>query len=106
MPAWMTSLFRELVAVPMASAASRTMTSRPAIAIARATANPTTPAPITMQSVVSVTVSAIPFLSIHQTVLRDASVRFTSVVLSDDSDQPLLLYCHTLPSGTIAVDHS
>src|SRR5438067_456765 len=38
MPAWMTSELRELVSVPMPSAASTTMTSRPARASARATA--------------------------------------------------------------------
>src|SRR5690348_17022893 len=50
MPAWITSLFREDVSVPMPSAASSTSTSRPAWARARATASPTTPAPTTMQS--------------------------------------------------------
>src|SRR5579859_1243418 len=53
MPAWITSLLRELVSVPIASAASRTITSRPASASSRATAKPTTPAPITTQSAVS-----------------------------------------------------
>ena len=47
MPAWMTSELREDVSVPIPSLASRTITSRPAIANARATANPTTPAPNT-----------------------------------------------------------
>ena len=56
MPAWMTSLFRELVPVPIMSALSSRITSRPAIASRRATASPTTPAPITTQS----TLSAIP----------------------------------------------
>src|SRR5476651_2518972 len=53
MPAWMTSELRELVPVPIPSADSRMMTSRPARASARATARPTTPAPITTQSTVS-----------------------------------------------------
>src|SRR5271163_3908034 len=53
MPAWMTSLLREDVSVPMPSAASRMMTARPACARARATARPTTPAPTTMQSMSS-----------------------------------------------------
>src|SRR5512138_2917570 len=50
MPAWITSELRELVCVPMASSASRITTSRPARARARATARPTTPAPITTAS--------------------------------------------------------
>src|ERR1700744_5137833 len=50
MPAWITSLLREDVSVPIPSAASRMITSRPAIARARATARPTTPAPTTTQS--------------------------------------------------------
>src|SRR5687768_12320797 len=50
MPAWITSELRELVWVPIASSASRTTTSRPAMARARATARPTTPAPITTAS--------------------------------------------------------
>src|SRR5688572_11901189 len=50
MPAWMTSELRELVCVPMASSASSTTTSRPAMARARATARPTTPPPMTTAS--------------------------------------------------------
>src|SRR5688500_4068674 len=50
MPAWITSELRELVWVPIASSASRITTSRPAMARARATARPTTPAPITTAS--------------------------------------------------------
>src|SRR3972149_2657958 len=50
MPAWITSLLRELVCVPIAPSASRTTTSRPSIARRRAIASPTTPAPIPMQS--------------------------------------------------------
>src|SRR5689334_11901105 len=50
MPAWITSLLRDDVSVPMPSAASRMITSRPARASARAAAKPTTPAPNTMQS--------------------------------------------------------
>src|SRR5271168_400940 len=52
MPAWMTSLLRELTPVPMASSASTT-TSRPVRANARATARPTTPAPMTRHSTAS-----------------------------------------------------
>ena len=40
MPAWITSLLRDEVSVPMPSAASSTITSRPASARARATARP------------------------------------------------------------------
>src|SRR5574338_638239 len=54
MPAWMTSELRELVWVPNAASASRMTTSRPASASRRATASPTTPAPITAQSILSV----------------------------------------------------
>src|SRR4051812_24713058 len=49
----MTSEFRELVCVPIASSDSRITTSRPASASARATARPTTPAPITTASTFS-----------------------------------------------------
>src|SRR4051794_33938526 len=47
MPAWITSLLRDEMPVPMASAASATTTSCPACAAARATARPITPAPTT-----------------------------------------------------------
>src|ERR1700761_1515794 len=50
MPAWITSLLRDDVSVPIPSVGSRMITSRPAIASARATARPTTPAPATTQS--------------------------------------------------------
>src|SRR6188472_2937499 len=50
----MTSELRELVCVPIASSASRTSTSRPDMARARATARPTTPAPITTASTRSI----------------------------------------------------
>src|SRR6185369_12820681 len=53
MPAWMTSELRELVCVPIASSASTITTSRPASASARATARPTTPAPMTTASTLS-----------------------------------------------------
>src|SRR5262245_44437691 len=53
MPAWMTSELRELVCVPNVSSASSTTTSRPVMASARATARPTTPAPITTASSLS-----------------------------------------------------
>src|SRR5206468_4575477 len=53
MPAWITSELRELVCVPIASSASRMITSRPAIASSRATARPTTPAPTTTASTLS-----------------------------------------------------
>ena len=50
MPAWITSLLRELVSDPISSCCSSTITSWPASASARATASPTTPAPTTMVS--------------------------------------------------------
>src|SRR5436190_20734446 len=50
MPAWITSELRELVWVLIASSLSRITTSRPAKASSRATARPTTPAPITTAS--------------------------------------------------------
>src|SRR5258708_37822254 len=59
MPAWMPSLLRELVPVPMASAASSTMPSLPCNASALATASPTTPAPTTTQSTCSLILSAL-----------------------------------------------
>ena len=54
MPAWITSLLREDVTVPIASAASSRITSRPACASRRATARPITPAPITTHSTLSI----------------------------------------------------
>src|SRR5258705_6520355 len=57
MPAWITSELRELVCVPIASSASRMMTSRPAIASSRAIARPTTPAPMTTASTFSMALS-------------------------------------------------
>jgi len=54
MPAWITSLLRDEVTVPMPSAASRMMTSRPACASRRAIARPITPAPITTHSTLSI----------------------------------------------------
>src|SRR6266849_1177977 len=47
MPAWITSLLREDVPVPIVDAASATTTSWPLLAASRATASPTTPAPTT-----------------------------------------------------------
>src|SRR3974390_3410044 len=47
MPPWITSLLREEMPVPMFPAASATITSWPLHAAPRATASPTTPAPIT-----------------------------------------------------------
>src|SRR5918995_867613 len=58
MPAWITSLLRELVSVPIMPAASRTSTSRPDSASWRATARPITPAPITTQSTRSIRTSS------------------------------------------------
>src|SRR5258708_11281652 len=53
MPAWITSELRELVCVPIASSAWRMITSRPASASSRAMARPTTPAPTTTASTLS-----------------------------------------------------
>src|SRR5438445_8908966 len=50
----MTSLLRELVAVPMAFARSSTTVSSPRCASARPTARPTTPAPMTSASMESI----------------------------------------------------
>lgn len=58
MPAWMTSLLRELVPVPKVEAESRTKTSLPLEASSLAIAIPTTPAPITTQSSFSVGTSS------------------------------------------------
>src|SRR4030081_2944844 len=54
MPAWITSLLRDDVTVPIPSAASSTTTSRPACASCRAIARPITPAPITTHSTLSI----------------------------------------------------
>src|ERR1700733_14766775 len=54
MPAWITSLLRDDVTVPIPSVASRMMTSRPACASRRATARPITPAPTTTHSTFSI----------------------------------------------------
>src|SRR5678815_4559097 len=69
MPAWITSLLRDEVPVPMASAASTTTTSRPASASARAIARPTTPAPTTRQSIRSMRAGTDPHaLHLHRHV--------------------------------------
>jgi hypothetical protein len=48
MPAWMTSLLRELVSVPTAGCRSMSRTELPGRLVSwRATAMPTTPAPMT-----------------------------------------------------------
>src|SRR5664279_5679594 len=51
MPAWMTSLLRELMPLPMPGPASSTRGSRPCRASSRATARPTPPAPTTAASI-------------------------------------------------------
>src|SRR5690606_9684623 len=53
MPAWMTSLLRELTPVPKLASASRTSGASPREARSAATASPTAPAPITIVSTVS-----------------------------------------------------
>src|SRR4051812_5937904 len=57
MPAWITSELRELVCIPTCRSASRTTTSRPVRARARATPRPMTPAPITATSADSIVIS-------------------------------------------------
>ncbi len=54
MPAWTTSLLRELAPIPMWSSLSTTITSRPLHAKARATASTMTPAPMTRHSTESI----------------------------------------------------
>jgi hypothetical protein len=54
MPAWMTSLLRELTPAPIPLSLSTTITSRPVRASARATARPMTPAPTTRHSTDSI----------------------------------------------------
>src|SRR5690348_8882425 len=58
MPAWITSELRELVCIPTCRSDSRTTTSRPARASARATPRPMTPAPITATSADSMVIRA------------------------------------------------
>src|SRR5581483_4446775 len=71
MPAWTTSLLRELVSLPKPAAASRTSVSRPQRAAARATASPMTPAPITTTST-----SSIETKCSHSPIIAGASRRF------------------------------
>ena len=77
MPAWMTSLLRELVPVPKVGADSSTKTSLPLSASSLATAIPTTPAPITTQSTFSLGAELeIPLLKIVE--LELVAVKFAS----------------------------
>src|SRR3982074_3701394 len=76
MPAWMTSLLRDEVSKPMPYSRSSTITSMPARASARATASPTTPAPMTTHSTYSA------MLPPHR-ILRDAARQLKR---SDGSD--------------------
>src|SRR5262245_4283821 len=73
MPAWMTSELRELVCEPKVGSLSTTITSRPASASARATARPTTPAPITATSIDSAPLIALATSLERTHVLRDAA---------------------------------
>ena len=96
MPAWTTSLLRELVSVPIASAASSTTTSRPDIARRRAIASPTTPAPTTTASTLSVT----PAVARCSRRARRASLRHRSVkgrALPMPGDWPTLEGPTTIP---------
>jgi hypothetical protein len=70
MPAWMTSLLRELVPLPMVVCDSTMTTSCPAIANARALASPITPAPTTTQS----TLSIFPPQSFDKRLLRSSAL--------------------------------
>src|SRR6185312_12218447 len=90
----MTSLLRELVPVPMESSASSTRVSRPRTARARATARPTTPAPMTTQSTFSAIVQpghylqdtrlAIRLLSWAELSVQRRENRGLTVVTSDE----------------------
>ena len=60
MPAWITSLLRALVWLPISRSRSSTTTSRPARARPRATASPTTPAPTTTHPTRSIAALPLP----------------------------------------------
>src|SRR5271165_502992 len=78
MPAWFTSLLRELIPEPIAPSLSTTITWRPARASARATASPRTPAPITRQSTKSTPrVHRLAFWSLSRLAAAFTQVEFT-----------------------------
>lgn len=88
MPAWMTSLLRELVPVPKVGAESRTRTCLPLRASSLATAIPTTPAPITTHSALSLgTVLAVEVAaSFWVWVLLHKFLSAIHLLLDDDED--------------------
>src|SRR5580698_9270786 len=83
MPAWITSLLRDEVTVPIPSAASRMMTSRPACASRRAIARPITPAPTTTHSTLSIRRSNPNFLAVRP------DVRSVNPVVADGHEYAL-----------------
>lgn len=85
MPAWMTSLLRELVPVPKVEADSNTNTSLPFNVSSLATANPTTPAPITTQSTFSFGTPLLLLLPVVVAILR----LFKILKTTDDDDEIL-----------------
>src|ERR1700704_2159472 len=92
MPAWITSELREDVTVPMPSAASSTIPSRPAWASRRATASPITPAPMTTQSTLSMYASSPENLT---RVEVPVALRYYRFVQELGPEQPLGLSRHT-----------
>lgn len=80
MPAWMTWLLRELVPVPKVGAESRTRTSLPLRESSLATASPTTPAPITTHSALSLAASV--WVLVHKS--------FRLIHLLDDDDDGMI----------------
>lgn len=119
MPAWMTSLLRELVPVPKVGAESSTRTSRPVSARCLATARPTTPAPITTQSALSLGAELSLVVPLLPPKLRwcwdnarfvveeydrddDAVNRFLRRILTRDRSSIFFLCQSTAPSDSIS----
>src|SRR6266403_2305907 len=78
MPAWMTSLLRLLVQVPNVSSPSRIRRDLPERAMARAMANPTTPAPTTIASTSAMTLTQLEVLDYfcyHAWEARDKEIQ-------------------------------
>ena len=94
MPAWMTSLLRELVPVPKVGAESRTRTCLPLRASSLATASPTTPAPITTHSALSLgTVLAVEVAaSFWVWVLLHKFLSAIHLLLDDDEDGVIMAF--------------
>ncbi len=109
MPAWMTSLLRELVPVPKVGAESRTRTCLPLRASSLATASPTTPAPITTHSALSLgTVLAVEVAaSFWVWVLLHKFLSAIHLLLDNDEDgvimafEFLFLTRHSIPFFSI-----